>query len=85
MAELGDTAQLLQQFIDQPRLETAQERFDATYITATEVMERVGVSRPAVVKKMSNRFPTIKIGNTFLWERSFELNRFVDSWATLRG
>ena len=66
------------------RIETPQQRFDAAYITAQEIMDRVGVTRPTTLSRMNSRYPVIKIGNTYFWERTPETSAFIDAWETMR-
>tara|TARA_Y100001938_G_scaffold151203_1_gene247394 strand:- start:17633 stop:17896 length:264 start_codon:yes stop_codon:yes gene_type:complete len=83
MAEIN--TQILSSFIDKaPRTETPQQRFDAHYITTQEIMEMVDVTRPTVIAKLKHRFPTIKIGNTFFWERTDEILNYLRAWDLLR-
>lgn len=84
MADLGIVTSQLEQYLQAERVETPQQRFDVTYITTNEIMERVPVSRPSIIRKMNLRFPSIKIGNTYFWERSAEVDSYIEAWATLR-
>lgn len=77
--------EVLSTFIDQGvRTETPQQRFDAAYITTQEIMELVNVTRPTVIAKLKHRFPTIKIGNTYFWERTPEITNFLQAWDLMR-
>lgn len=86
MAQLGnDITQRLSEFVDtQVRVDTPQQRFDAAYITAQEIIDTLDVTRPTVLLKLKNRFPPIKIGNTYFWERSAELTNFLHAWELMR-
>ena len=87
MAKLGeDITQKLGELVDtQQRTDTPQQRFDLNYITAQEIMDRLDVTRPTVLTKMKGRFPAIKIGNTYFWERSLECSNFIDAWELMRN
>lgn len=86
MAKLGeDISQKLCELVDtQKRMDTPQQRFDLNYITAQEIIERLNVTRPTVLAKMKGRFPAIKIGNTYFWERTPECSTFIDAWELMR-
>jgi len=64
-------------------LDTPQKRFDANYVTAQELQDYLGVSRPAVLKKMIV-FPHIEAGPIRLWERTPELEAAIWDWAMRR-
>lgn len=87
MAKLGeDITQKLGALVDtQQRTDTPQQRFDLNYITAQEIMDRLDVTRPTVLAKMKGRFPAIKIGNTYFWERTPECSTFINAWELMRN
>lgn len=86
MANLGENvSQRLSALVDtQARTDTPQQRFDVGYITAQEIVDLLDVTRPTVLYRMKGRFPSIKIGNTFFWERTPELTAFVHAWELMR-
>jgi len=86
MAQLDTSVtQKLTELVDsQVRTDTPQQRFNAAYITAQELMDSLNVSRPTVLYKLKERFPHIKIGNTYFWERTPELTNFVHAWELMR-
>lgn len=63
--------------------DTPQKRFDANYVTAQELQEYLGVSRPAVLKKIKD-FPYIEAGPIRLWERTEALEACIWDWAMRR-
>lgn len=87
MAKLGqDISKRLESIVLNATTEnTAQERFNSNYVTAIEIMERLNVTRPTVILKMRGRFPTIKIGNTYIWERTPQMEQFLEAWDYLRN
>lgn len=87
MAKLGeDITQKLGELVDtQQRTDTPQQRFDLNYITAQEIMDRLKVTRPTVLAKMKDRFPAIKIGNTYFWERTPDCSTFINAWELMRN
>lgn len=62
----------MQQQTPTPSIQTAQTRFDATYIAAAEIAEFVGVSRVAVYKaNEAGKLPNgVTVGAAWLWERA---------------
>lgn len=87
MADLGkNVQQKLSELVDtQQRIDTPQQRFEEHYITAQEIMDRMDVTRPTVLTKMKGRFPSIKIGNTYFWERTVDCSTFIDAWELMRN
>lgn len=63
---------------------TVEQRFNHNYITAFEIMDRVNVTRPSVLSKMKSRFPAIRVGNSYIWERTPDLMAFLEAWETVR-
>lgn len=86
MAELDKsiTQRLAECTYSQAIVNTPQERFDHAYITAIEIMDRIDLSRPTILAKLKNRFPVIKVGNTYFWERTGELESFLAAWEVMR-
>lgn len=66
---------------DKPNL--AQQRFDRTYITATEISREMGVSRPAVLRAKQRGFlpDPIHVGDQHvtIWERE-AVQPALDAW-----
>jgi predicted DNA-binding transcriptional regulator AlpA len=67
---------------------TAQERFDEKYITATQIAEEVGVSRPAVLRAKQRGFlpEPISVGDTVVtvWEREI-IRKHLEAWKLTVG
>jgi predicted DNA-binding transcriptional regulator AlpA len=64
--------------------ETAQVRFDRTYITSREIMKRLGVTRPTVsqARKRGLLPDGIVVSDTLVWEReTVESN--LQAWERL--
>lgn len=61
----------------------AQERFDRTYITATEISKLMGVSRPAVLRAKQRGFlpEPVHVGDMMvtIWERE-AIQPALDAW-----
>lgn len=63
-------------------LNTAQQEFDAKYITASEVMRTLGISRATLAYARAHKLPEPIIandGNLFIWERE-AVKPFLDAW-----
>lgn len=62
---------------------TAQQRFDETYITATEISRQLSVSRPAVLKaKQRGYLPDpVHVGDQHvtIWERA-TVEPYLKAW-----
>lgn len=86
MAQLDhNITQKLAECVDtQTKVTTPLERFNAAYITATELTERLNVTRPTVLQKLKGRFPVIRLGNMYFWERTYALEEFVTAWELMR-
>jgi hypothetical protein len=86
MAQLSHTiSETLSEMISSsPRIETPLERFNAKYLTAQEIMDRIDVTRPTVIHRMNTRFPSIKVGNTYIWERNADSIAFINAWEVYR-
>ncbi|MFW0776222.1 MAG: hypothetical protein ACN2B6_00690 [Rickettsiales bacterium] len=83
-ADLSKITEQLDGYMEQ-RLDTPQQRFDNAYIGVAEIMELVGVSRPAVTQRMNTRFLPVKIANAYFWERSPDVVTFINAWAAMKG
>lgn len=63
-----------------------QQEFDAKYITATEVMQRLNISRTALLyARRSNKLPqpiVVNDGRVFIWERQV-IQSYLDSWKMI--
>jgi hypothetical protein len=61
----------------------AQERFNAKYISASEIAKDLRVSRPSVMRaRERNALPGAVLvgdGNIYIWERE-TVRPFVDAW-----
>jgi hypothetical protein len=68
-----------------PEPTTAQERFDALYISSLEIGERLGVSRPAVMHaRRRGVLPEpvcVNDGQIYIWERK-EVEPYLKAWET---
>lgn len=74
----------IQELLD-PAPTTAQQRFDALYISSLEIAERVQVSRPAVLHaRMRGLLPDpvcVNGGQIYVWERK-EVEPYLAAWET---
>ena len=65
---------------------TAQAEFDAKYITASEIMKSLGISRPALkYARTTNKLPSpivLNEGTLFVWERE-SIQPYLDAWQQL--
>lgn len=64
---------------------TAQLEFDHKYITAAEVMKKLGISRTQLLYarrtgKLPN--PIILNGRLFIWERK-DVQEYLDAWLVM--
>lgn len=61
----------------------AQQRFNDTYITSTEICEKAGVTRPTVLRaRQRGVLPdAISVGGdvTYIWERK-AIQPYLDAW-----
>lgn len=66
--------------------QTAQQRFDANYITSTEIAGELQVSRTALVNARNRGLLPAPIAvngtNIYIWERN-EVRPFVDAWKLI--
>ncbi len=64
----------------------AQVKFDELYITSTEVMKTMGVSRTSVLyAKRSGLLPepiVVNDGQLFVWERA-ALRKYLEAWKLI--
>ena len=64
----------------------AQAEFDAKYITASEIMKNLGISRPALkYARTTNKLPSpivLNEGTLFVWERDC-IQPYLDAWQVL--
>ena len=66
---------------------TAQTEFDDSYITSSEIMRRLGVTRAAIVKaKKQNILPDpIMVENHLtIWKRGF-IEPYIEAWEKKRN
>lgn len=65
---------------------TAQERFDAHYITASEIQKTLGVSRSTVMTARRRGYlpdpVQLKGYRAFLWERK-PLTPYLEAWSLM--
>lgn len=70
--------------MDTKPTETAQDRFDATYISSTDIMEKFSVSRTAIMyARRRGMLPdpvTISGHNIYIWERT-SVQPYLDAWG----
>lgn len=64
----------------------AQVRFDQTYITSTEIMKQLGISRSGLLAarkagKLPN--PIYIAGQIFIWERA-SITEYLNAWRMVR-
>jgi hypothetical protein len=69
---------------------TDQEIFDAEYITSSEVIKTVGVTRAALLKvRRSGKLPgdEISLNNSqlFIWKRTPVITAMIADWAVRRN
>jgi hypothetical protein len=61
----------------------AQREFDAKYITASEIMKDLGITRPALAyARTNNKLPApivLNDGTLFVWERQ-TVQPYLDLW-----
>ncbi len=64
----------------------AQAEFDAKYITASEIMRELGISRPTLkYARTTNKLPSpivLNEGTLFVWERD-SIKPYLDAWKLL--
>lgn len=73
--------------LDKPELEACkespQQRFDRTYITATQIMKDLGISRPALLHaRRTGKLPgaiEVNDGRLFIWEKE-SLQPYLSAW-----
>lgn len=62
---------------------TAQFEFDQKYITASEIMKYLGITRPTLrYARDNNKLPSpivLNDGNLFVWERE-TVKPYLDAW-----
>lgn len=67
---------------------TAQEEFDAAYITSTEVCQELGVTRATIVRgKQRGKLPepiTLKGTKIQIWRREL-MQPYLDAWKAERN
>lgn len=86
MAELPRSINLHEMGLVADRLpKTPQQRFDEQYISTKEITERTGATRAAVISKVKKRFVNITCCGATLWERTPELEQFINSWSEVRN
>lgn len=65
---------------------TQQEQFDREFITATEIVERLGISRSTLTRAIARKFVPAPIrtsdGQTTIWKRK-DLEPILETWAKL--
>lgn len=69
-----------------PVLETAQTRFDRTYITSSAIYRSHGVTRAGLLgaRKRGLLPDAVKVEGTLcIWERTPELDRALDAWKLM--
>lgn len=63
--------------------DAAQREFDEKYITASEIMKDLGITRPTLYyARSNNKLPApivLNDGTVFLWEREI-IRPFLDAW-----
>ena len=62
---------------------TPDELATMQYVDADEVSSRVGVTTISVVSKLRT-FRKVKMGNKWFWERTSELENFINAWMVMR-
>lgn len=65
---------------------TAQEKFDQEYISASEIMQELSISRPALqYARITGKLPCaieVNDGRLFLWERK-KIRPYLDAWKLM--
>jgi predicted DNA-binding transcriptional regulator AlpA len=64
----------------------AQARFDTGYITSSEIMSYLGVSRTTMlVARRTGKLPNpiCIAGSLYIWERTPTLTAFLTAWHTM--
>lgn len=64
---------------------TAQVEFDQRYITAAEVMKKLGISRTQLLyARRTGRLPNpiVLNGRLFIWERK-DIEHYLDAWLVM--
>ena len=65
---------------------TAQIEFDQKYITASEIMKNLGITRPTLAyARTTNKLPppiVLNEGTIFLWERD-AVKPYLDAWKLI--
>lgn len=69
--------------------DTAQTRFDGKYITSTQIMKDLNVSRTALLNaRKRGLLPdpvVVNDGQLYLWERTPLLNTNIEAWKLMLG
>jgi len=64
----------------------AQERFNETYITSTEIMRSLGISRATLLNaRRTGRLPeaiVVNEGQLYMWERN-TISDYLQAWKTI--
>lgn len=64
----------------------AQKDFDETYITSSEIMQDLHVTRPAILyARRSGKLPgaiVVNNGRLFVWRRA-EIQPYLDAWKIM--
>lgn len=66
---------------------TAQTEFDSSYITSSEIMRRLGVTRAAIVKAKKQNIlpdPIMVESHLTIWKRAF-IEPYVEAWEKKRN
>ncbi len=67
-----------------PSVSTAQDTFDRTYITSTEIISRLGITRNGIAHaRRRGMLPdpiVVNDGQLYLWERD-AVRPYLDAWA----
>ena len=69
-----------------PELNPAQARFNDTYITSTEIMRDLGISRATLLNaRRTGRLPeaiVVNDGQLYMWERN-SISDYLQAWKTI--
>jgi hypothetical protein len=66
---------------------TAQQEFEATYVTSSEIARRLGVTRAAIIQARKKDIlpdPIMVESHLTIWKRAF-IEPYVDAWQKKRN
>lgn len=69
----------------EPEITNAQQEFDERYITSSEIMEKLDVTRPTILfARRTGKLPNpIDIRNKiFIWERA-KVTPYIEAWKII--